>query len=120
MSQEWRNSSTDLKLGKIQKAEFLERLQQMLGKSEKSLNEGENMLLEVSGELTVVHSDYVKQMNEYYNSVLSTIYAVKTPNKPIEEIVQNGVQLNEIQSQQAIYSQSLKVYAETEGIKYKN
>ena len=116
LSSEWRDASSKLSIGTMTVAEFKEKAQGMLETHHELLTSAENEILNISGELSVSHTQYLTKIQSNYEQNRLVIISTGTENVTVEQILKSGVGLDGIQEQQALHIQSLKTYAQSQGI----
>lgn len=116
LSTEWRNASSNLSIGTITIPEFKEKMQLMLSTYQELLTSAENEILNISGELSGIHTNYLSKLQNNYEQNRLVIISTGGEEVKIEEVLGKGKDLNDIQSQHLLHIQALKSYAQAQGI----
>lgn len=116
LSTEWRNASSNLSIGTITIPEFKEKMQIMLNSYQELITSAEEEILNISGELSVIHTNYLNKLQSNHEKSRLVIISTGEQEAKAETILAKGTELNEIQTQHALHKQALKSYAQTQGL----
>lgn len=112
----WRTEMTSASMGQRSKAQIVQTLVVILQRTDESVKGIENQSVGLDLQLAPMHEEYYDQGNEVYNTTRDLLLKANDPKVDIEDIVNEGKEIEDSIKEQLSYVTKLEKYKVEKGL----